>query len=175
MWICRILHGKNSWNHLVWTYFLAGFRHLEPLCAVVCSSLPVLAWIHALALQPKLQAEGHTGLYSFVRHRTTCRKTTNIWTATLELTVWSYWLAASFLFELRIMFYVLTGQNYCQELKWLLLYNIKQGNYKVPTVFLRLKRLSYEGKNNCYFFDLLQFLWKCCPKIIFNSIYLLLV
>ena len=28
----------------------------------------------------------------------------------------------------------------------------KQGNYKVPTVFLRLKRLSYEGKNNCFVF-----------------------
>ena len=121
------LAWKNSWNHLVWTYFLAGFWHLEPLCAVVCSSLPVLAWIHALALQPKLQAEGHTGLYSFVRHRTTCRKTTNIWTATLELTVWSYWLQRPFYYlNYVLMFYVLlTGhQNYFQELKWLL-YNNK--------------------------------------------------
>jgi hypothetical protein len=25
---------KNSWNHIKWTYFVAGFDYLEPLCSV---------------------------------------------------------------------------------------------------------------------------------------------
>jgi hypothetical protein len=29
----------------------------------------------------------------------------------------------------------------------------KQGNYKVPTVFLRLKRLSYEGNSKSSFLE----------------------
>jgi hypothetical protein len=31
--IFQKLEWKISWNHLGWTYFLAGFRCLEPLCA----------------------------------------------------------------------------------------------------------------------------------------------
>ena len=138
-------------------------------------SLPVLAWIHALALQPK--AEGHTGLYSFVRHRTTCRKTTNIWTATLELTVWSYWTPAStfLLFELRT--YVLRT-DWTKLLSGTEVIIIQLQNKEI----IKCHQRFFCDWNDCpmkvrtivLFFDLLQFLWKCCLKIIFNSIYILL-
>ena len=32
--ILLISAWKNSWNHIKWTHFMAGFRRLEPLCGV---------------------------------------------------------------------------------------------------------------------------------------------
>ena len=118
-------------------------------------SLPVLAWIHALALTNlscrQRGTQGFTPSYVIEPHvekRPTFEQLHLNWQCDhTELQRLPFYYL-----NYVLMFYVLTGQNYCQELKWLL-YNTKQGNYKVPpTVFLRLKRLSYEGKNNCFVF-----------------------
>ena len=31
-WICWNRFWKNSWNHIRWNLFLAGFSHLKPFC-----------------------------------------------------------------------------------------------------------------------------------------------
>ena len=32
-WICWNRFWKNSWNHIRWNLFLAGFSHLKPMCS----------------------------------------------------------------------------------------------------------------------------------------------
>ena len=46
---------KNSWNHIKWNYFMAGFSYLEPLCAIEqCSGVFVhhcCGWSNVALLQ----------------------------------------------------------------------------------------------------------------------------
>ena len=141
-------------------------------------SLPVLAWIHALALQPK--AEGHTQGFTpsyviepHVEKRPTFEQLHLNWQCDhTELQRLPFYYL-----NYVLMFYVqLTGQNYCQELKWFVLQLQNKEIIKChQRFFCDWNDCPMKVRTIVLFFDLLQFLWECCPKIIFDSIYVLLV
>ena len=51
MQICWNRFWKNSWNHIRWNLFLAGFSHLKPLCSNL--QLPKKHLLLLLLLQPR--------------------------------------------------------------------------------------------------------------------------
>ena len=141
-------------------------------------SLPVLAWIHAFS--PKLQAEGHTQGFTpsyviepHVEKRPTFEQLHLNWQCDhTELQRLPFYYI-----ELRT--YVLRTTDWTKLLSGTEVIIIQLQNKEIIKCH---QRFFCDWNDYCplkvrtiVFFDLLQFLWECCPKIIFDSIYVLLV
>ena len=62
--VANLLKLENSWNHIKWTYFVAGINYLEPLCIARWSTMDwnqfrrsIVCYILEMILQIKYYSE----------------------------------------------------------------------------------------------------------------------